>query len=101
MLARLQRLAVRLAREVLGCIYHCTVLCTGRSGPASNPTDSAWDTRATRYCTAQCTPLTTDLVWQEGLLRPGWCSSGWWQILWRQNDTHAALLDSLLASIQQ
>ena len=54
-----------------------------------------------RYQVLHCTALRTDLVWQEGLLRPGWCSSGWWQILWRQNDTHAALLDSLLASIQQ
>ena len=25
--------------------------------------------------------------YQEGLLRPGWCQTGWWDILWRQAHT--------------
>ena len=83
-LARLQRLAVRLAREVR---------------PSFQP--NRLSLGYPRYQVLPCTAHRTDLVWQAGLLRPGWCSPGWWEILWRQNDTHAALLDSLQASIQQ
>ena len=27
--------------------------------------------------------------YQDGLIRPGWCQTGWWNILWKQNQTEA------------
>jgi len=29
--------------------------------------------------------------YQEGLLRPGWCQSQWWQILWKETQTEKIL----------